>query len=99
VVLREQPNAERYGVHGPIASREKAWVDTLRESHRGNLPFDYVELGRVLRALLDRDGDMRRLRNYARRMGYAARLDAALAISRGLATDAMAEQLRAGFWS
>ena len=99
VLLRAQPNAEQYGVHGPVASREKAWVDTLREAHRGQLPFDFVELGRVLRALLDRGADVRRLRQYARRMGYVDRVNAALADSPEASMDAMADALRAGLWS
>jgi hypothetical protein len=96
VVLRAQPNAEQYGVHGPVASREKAWVDTLRETHRGQLPFDFVELGRVMRALLDRGGDVRKLRNYARRMGYVDRVNSALADSPEADMDAMTQALRAG---
>lgn len=99
VVLRAQPNAEQYGVRGPVASREKAWVDTLREAHRGQLPFDFVELGRVLRDLLDRGGDLRKLRNYARRMGYLGRVSAALASSPADVMDEQTQALRAGAWS
>ena len=79
VILRAQPNPEQYGVHDTYAPREKAWVDALREAQRGWLPIDMTELGRVLRGLLDAGGDLRRLRNYARRMGYLDRVDAALA--------------------
>jgi hypothetical protein len=100
VVLRTQPNAEQYGVHGPVASREKAWVDTLREASRGQLPFDFVELGRVLRVLLDGGADRRKLRNYARRMGYLERVDAAMTDSEPADDhDAQVATLRAGFWS
>lgn len=37
VLVRAQANAEQYGVRGPIAPPEKAWVDTLRETLRGSL--------------------------------------------------------------
>lgn len=97
VILRAQPNAEQYGVRSSLAAPEKAWVDTLRESQRGFLPFDHVELGRVLRALLDDGGDLRKLRNYARRMGYQARVAAAL--GQAPPHDTEDEALRAGFLS
>lgn len=99
VMLRAQPNAEQYGVHGAVAPVEKAWVDTLREAQRGQLPFDFVELGRVLRAMLDRGADIRKLRNYARRLGYVDRVDAALADSPGTELDERTQALRAGVWS
>jgi DNA-binding Lrp family transcriptional regulator len=79
VILRAQPNPEQYSVRGACAPREKAWVDTLRESRRGNLPIDIAELSRVLHNLLDAGGDLRKLHNYARRMGYLDHLTTAIA--------------------
>lgn len=97
VVVRAQSNADRFGLRGPLAPPEKAWVDTLRETQRGHLPFDFVELGRVLRALLDADANLPALRNYARRMGYQHPLAVALTGANG--DDTRAEGLRAGFVS
>lgn len=97
VIVRAQPNADQFGVRGPLAPREKAWVDTLRETLRGHLPFDLVELGRVLRAMIDAGADLPALRNYARRMGYQRPL--AVALTGDGDGDPRAEALRAGFVS
>ena len=70
VVLRRQPNARQYRVHAHLAPPEKAWVDTLRETLRGNLELSHLELGRILRNLLDSGADVRYLRRYARQLGY-----------------------------
>jgi hypothetical protein len=78
VVLRRQPNPEQYGVRGHVAPVEKAWVDTLRETLRGNLEISYLELGRILRSLVDQGADLRYLRRYARPLGYVDRVDGAL---------------------
>jgi hypothetical protein len=78
VLLRKQADPERYRVHGPIAPVEKAWVDALRESSRGTLPVQHMELGRILRGLVDGGADVRFLRHYARQLGYLDRVDAAM---------------------
>lgn len=96
VIARTQPNAEQYGVRWHLASIEKAWVDTLRETIRGNLPFEYMELGRILRTMLDSGADARRLRTYARRLGYLDRVEAALQGHGGDDRDET-RALRAGF--
>lgn len=99
VIIRAQPNPEQYGVHTACAPREKAWVDTLRESRRGNLPIDATELDRALRNLLEAGGDLRKLRNYARRMGYLDRVDAALAETSTAVSGEQERALRAGLRS
>ncbi len=72
VLLRRQPIiASRALVHGAVATPEKAWVDLLRETRRSDAPFDYAELGRLLRAMSDQQINTRALRSYARRVGYA----------------------------
>jgi hypothetical protein len=78
VLLRDQPNAEQYGVRGHVAPVEKAWVDTLRETRRGCLDVSYMELGRILRSLVEQDADMRYLRRYARQLGYLQQVDDAV---------------------
>ncbi len=77
VVLRGQPDPERYSVYGHVASREKAWVDTLREASKRVIPIEPFELGRLLRILVDRDADKRFLKRYATQLGYADRVRAA----------------------
>lgn len=78
VLLRRQPLiARRTLVHGAVATPEKAWVDLLREMRRSDVPFDYGELGRLLRAMADQRINIRALRAYARRLGYAGWLLAA----------------------
>jgi Mn-dependent DtxR family transcriptional regulator len=96
VVLRGQPDPERYSVYGHVASREKAWVDTLRESSRRVIPIEPFELGRLLRILIDRGADMRFLNRYATQLGYADRVRAA---TEGAAPDDSRElhALRAGY--
>jgi hypothetical protein len=78
VLLRDQPNAEQYGVRGHVAPVEKAWVDTLRETRRGCMDVSYTELGRILRSLVEHDADMRYLRRYARQLGYLQQVEEAL---------------------
>jgi IclR helix-turn-helix domain len=95
VLLRTQPNADQYGIRGHLAPAEKAWVDTLRETSRGNLPFQHMELGRVLRAMLDSGADERKLRWYARRLGYLDRVEGA--IHGGDEANPEIAALRAGF--
>jgi hypothetical protein len=71
VLLRRQPAIEsRALVQGAIATPEKAWVDLLRETRRSSVPFDYGELGRLLRAMSDHALNWRALRSYAARLGY-----------------------------
>ncbi|MGH2903267.1 MAG: hypothetical protein ACRDK7_06755 [Solirubrobacteraceae bacterium] len=66
VLLRRQPAiGSRALVQGAIATPEKAWVDLLRETRRSGTPFDYSELGRLLR------GDRSRLKTLARRHNVA----------------------------
>lgn len=77
VLLRSQPNSDQYGVHGYVAPREKAWVDLLRETARGNVAMQFTELGRILDNLLDAGADERKLRRYARQLGYRDWLDRA----------------------
>ena len=86
-------------MRGHVASVEKAWVDALRETRRGNLDLSYLELGRVLRSLMDAGVDVRYLRRYARQLGYLDLLVCATeAQANSLAnTDPDAEALRAGF--
>ena len=57
-------------MQGAIATPEKAWVDLLRETRRSAAPFDYGELGRLLRALSEQTLNLRALRSYAARLGY-----------------------------
>lgn len=72
VLLRRQPLiGSRALVRGAVATPEKAWVDLLREIRRSDVPFDYGELGRLLRAMSDQQINARALRGYARRSGYA----------------------------
>jgi hypothetical protein len=72
VLLRRQPLiAQRTLVRGVLATPEKAWVDLLRETRRSDAPFDYGELGRLLRAMTDHGINQRALSSYARRVGYA----------------------------
>ncbi|MDA0160784.1 HTH domain-containing protein [Solirubrobacter ginsenosidimutans] len=96
VVLRGQPDPERYSVYGHVASREKAWVDALRESSRRVINIEPFELGRLLRILVDRGADMRFLRRYATQLGYADRVRAA---TEGTTPDDSRElhALRAGY--
>lgn len=75
VLLRDQPNANQYGVRGHVAPVEKAWVDTLRETRRGCLDVSYMELGRILQSLVEGGADMRYLRRYARQLGYLQQVD------------------------
>lgn len=96
VLLRNQTNAEQYGVRGHVAPVEKAWVDTLRESRRGNLEVSYLELGRILRSLVDSGADLRYLRRYARQMGYLGQVEDALDATHEPAT-AEGRALQAGF--
>lgn len=96
VLLRNQGNAEQYGVRGHVAPVEKGWVDTLRESRRGNLEVSYLELGRILRNLVDSGADVRYLRRYARQLGYRDQVEDALDAKRKPATDE-SRALRSGF--
>ena len=70
ILLRKQSNSAQYGCHGMLAPPEKAWVDTLRETHRGHIKIEFMELGRILHNLIDSGADLKKLKNYARRMGY-----------------------------
>jgi hypothetical protein len=71
VLLRRQPAIHsRALVQGAIATPEKAWVDLLRETRRSAAPFDYGELGRLLRAMSEQTLNLRALRSYAARLGY-----------------------------
>lgn len=71
VLLRRQPAIHsRALVLGAIATPEKAWVDLLRETRRSAAPFDYGELGRLLRAMSEQTLNLRALRSYAARLGY-----------------------------
>lgn len=96
IVLRKQPDPERYRVHGYFAPVEKAWVDALREAHRGTVPLQFMELGSILRSLADAGSDMRFLRHYARQLGYLNRVEATV---NGAGGDDPAEfqALRAGY--
>jgi hypothetical protein len=60
-----------------VATPEKAWIDLLRETRRSQLPIDYGELGRLLRAMTEYDVNQRALVSYARRIGYLQWLRAA----------------------
>lgn len=78
VLMRKQPViAQETLVQGALATPEKAWVDLLREIRRSGMPIDLEEMGRILRTLLESDGNTRTLRAYARRLGYADWVDAA----------------------
>jgi hypothetical protein len=71
VLLRRQPAIHsRTLVKGAVATPEKAWVDLLREIRRSGAPFDYGELGRLLRAMSGETLNLRALRSYAARLGY-----------------------------
>jgi len=71
VLLRRQPLiGSRSLVRGALATPEKAWVDLLRETRRSDAPFDYGELGRLLRAMTDQGINQRAVSSYARRIGY-----------------------------
>ena len=71
VIVRGQPQTPvRYPTDGHLARPEKAWVDLLREVRRSGLPFDYEELGRMLRAIERAGGGGKALTGYARRAGY-----------------------------
>lgn len=71
VLLRRQPAIHsRTLVKGAIATPEKAWVDLLRETRRSAAPFDYGELGWLLRAMSEQTLNFRALRSYAARLGY-----------------------------
>lgn len=96
VLLRNQTNAEQYGVRGHVAPVEKAWVDTLRESRRGNLDVSYLELGRILRSLVESGADLRYLRRYARQLGYLDQVEYALDAAHDPPT-AEGRALQAGF--
>lgn len=96
VLLRAQPNAEQYGVRGNLAAPEKAWVDLLRESHRGNLPMQFTELGRILRNAIDAGANVKRLKQYARRMGYLHWVSRALG-GAPASDDDRIEALRGGY--
>ena len=72
VLLRRQPLIEsRSLVRGALATPEKAWVDLLRETRDSDVPFDYAELGRLLRAMIDQAVNQRVLSSYAQRVGCA----------------------------
>jgi len=78
ILLRRQPAISSLTlVRGAIATPEKAWVDLLRETRRSGAPFDYGELGRLLRAMSDQALNWRALRSYAARLGYQDWLAAA----------------------
>jgi len=71
VLIRLQPFiARRTLVRGALATPEKAWVDLLRETRRSDAPFDYGELGRLLRAMTDQGINQRALSSYTQRIGY-----------------------------
>ncbi len=78
VLLRRQPLIEQETlVRGSLATPEKAWVDLLRETRRSQLPIDYGELGRLLRAMTEYGVNQRALVSYTRRIGYLQWLMAA----------------------
>jgi hypothetical protein len=71
VIVRAQPQTQvGYPIDGHLARPEKAWVDLLREVRRSGIPFDYEELGRILRAIERAGGGGDVLTGYARRAGY-----------------------------
>jgi DNA-binding HxlR family transcriptional regulator len=71
VLIRPQPLiARRTLIRGALATPDKAWVDLLRETRRSDAPFDYGELGRLLRAMTDQGINQRTLSSYAKRLGY-----------------------------
>jgi len=80
VLLRGQPPArmERFGVRGPIAPMEKAWLDLLREVRAGIFPASLADLGAVLASMVRAKADVRRLRSWAREMGLRDHVDAVL---------------------
>ncbi|MDA0179945.1 hypothetical protein OJ997_06540 [Solirubrobacter phytolaccae] len=80
VLLRGQPPArmERFGVRGPIAPMEKAWLDLLREVRAGTFPASLADLGAVLAAMVRAKADVPRLRSWAREMGLRDHVDAVL---------------------
>ncbi len=78
VLLRRQPRIEQETlVRDSLATPEKAWVNLLRETRRSQLPIDYGELGRLLRAMTEYGINQRALFSYARRIGYVQWLQAA----------------------
>ncbi len=98
VLLRRQPSIRsRTLVHGAVATPEKAWVDLLRETRRSDAPFDYGELGRMLRAMTNQHVNRRALNSYARRIGYADWL--AATTGRSTAHGPAQLQLAAGYAS
>lgn len=100
VILRPQPDAERrFGVQRHVAPVEKAWVDLLRETRRSRLPFQFLELGRLLRNVDDRKGgNRRRLASYAKRVGYGDWVQAARTNSREVEDPDM-RALVVGYWT
>lgn len=96
VLLRKQSDPAQYGFRGHLATPEKAWVDLLRETHRGNLPMQFMEIGAILRNLFEGSINAKRLRNYARRMGYQAWIDRALGEAPASENERI-EAVKAGF--
>jgi hypothetical protein len=97
-LLRAQPNADQYGVHDYVAPMEKAWVDLLRETHRGTFPMEFTELGRILRNMVDGGANLKRLKHYSRRQGYLDWVRYALGESPD-SKNPQAEAVRGGFSS
>lgn len=96
VVVRGQTHDERrFPVRNHRASPEKAWIDLLREVRRSELSLDFVELGRILRAVESGGAQMPTLRAYARRVGYLDWLQATLGESEP--ENAEQRQLAAGY--
>jgi hypothetical protein len=80
VLLRTQPVArmDRFGVRGPVAPIEKAWLDVLREVRAGAFPASLADLGAMLASMLRSKVDVQRLRSWAREMGYREHVDAVI---------------------
>ena len=80
VLLRGQSASrmDRFGVRGPLAPVEKAWLDLLRETRAGTVPASLGDLGAMLASMLRSNVDQRRLRSWAREMGYADHVDAVI---------------------
>jgi hypothetical protein len=96
VLMRRQPFiARRTLVRGALATPEKAWVDLLRETRRSDAPFDYGELGRLLRAMTDQAVNRRALSSYAERLGYTDWLQ--VATGQAPPNSAAQVQLAAGY--